>query len=200
MDELFTAFGFIFIIVVLYAIKTVRRDVSRSIRRGLKEKPRTRPQPTTPKPMVREETPYAQNQRQAQRATHTPIHPQVITGKCYVIDGDTIVIKKTHIRLFAIDAPELNHPYGIKSKWAMIHLCKGHVIRAEVTGEMSHNRVVAKCYLPDGRDLSEELVKEGLAIDWPKFSGGIYKKHEPPGVRRKLWRAAARQRGKMPAD
>lgn len=34
-----------------------------------------------------------------------------LTGKAYVIDGDTIRIKKTKIRLAGIDAPELNMPW-----------------------------------------------------------------------------------------
>ena len=32
---------------------------------------------------------------------------QIIRGHCWVIDGDTIVINKVHIRLAGIDAPEL---------------------------------------------------------------------------------------------
>tara|TARA_R100000322_G_scaffold4921_2_gene3710 strand:- start:318 stop:890 length:573 start_codon:yes stop_codon:yes gene_type:complete len=122
--------------------------------------------------------------------------PDTIVGSAYVIDGDTIIIKNTRIRLFGIDAPELDHPYGIKSKWAMVKLCKGQIVRAIPDGSMSHDRCVAKCYLPDGRDLSEELVKAGLAIDWPKFSGGVYRRFEPEGVRKKLWRAHNRQTGR----
>lgn len=131
---------------------------------------------------------------------HTSEHlskPQVVCGKAWVTDGDTIVIKKTQIRLFGIDAPELNHPYGQKAKWAMVKLCKGHVVRAEITDVDDYGRTVAHCTLPDGRDLSAELVKMGLAIDWPKFSGGKYAALEPPGVRKKLWLANARQNGKM---
>ncbi|WP_234423535.1 thermonuclease family protein [Tateyamaria sp. Alg231-49] len=112
-------------------------------------------------------------------------------------DGDTIVIKKTQIRLFGVDAPELDHPYGQKAKWAMVKLCKGQTIRAEVTEQDDHGRTVARCYLPDGRDLSAEMVKLGLAIDWPKFSGGIYRDFETPDARKKLWLAAARQKGHM---
>ncbi len=37
---------------------------------------------------------------------------QIIRGHCWVIDGDTIVINKIHIRLAGIDAPEIDHPYG----------------------------------------------------------------------------------------
>ncbi|GGX55377.1 hypothetical protein GCM10007385_24900 [Tateyamaria omphalii] len=112
-------------------------------------------------------------------------------------DGDTIVINKMQIRLFGIDAPELDHPYGQKAKWAMVKLCKGHTVRAEVTEEDQYGRTVAHCTLPDGRDLSAEMVKLGLAIDWPKFSGGKYKTMEQSGVRRKLWLADARQKGRM---
>ena len=120
---------------------------------------------------------------------------QVITGRCFVIDGDTIVIGKTRIRLAGIDAPELEHPWGRKSKWAMVGLCKGRTITARVTGELSYGRVVARCFLPDGRDLAAELVRMGLALDWPRFSGGRYRHLEPPDARRRLWRAARRQSG-----
>ena len=40
----------------------------------------------------------------------------IISGKCFVIDGDTIQIKGTRIRLAGIDAPELNQPWGKGSK------------------------------------------------------------------------------------
>ena len=91
----------------------------------------------------------------------------------------------------------MNHPFGKKSKWAMVELCKGQVVRAEVTEEDAHGRTVAKCFLPDGRDLSAELVKMGLAIDWPKFSGGIYRDLEVHEARKKMWLADARQKGRM---
>lgn len=130
-----------------------------------------------------------------------PNQPQppdvVIKGRCWVIDGDTIVIDSVHIRLAGIDAPELDHPWGQQSKWAMVKLCKGQTITAHIKPEMSYDRVVAQCFLPDGLDLAAELVKAGLALDWPKFSGGQYRALEPPDVRKKLWRASLRQGGLM---
>lgn len=120
-----------------------------------------------------------------------------LKGKCYVIDGDTIVISGTKIRIAGIDAPELDHPWGKKSKFAVIKMCKGEVVTAEISEDISYDRVVAKCFLPDGTDIAAELVKQGLALDWPKYSGGVYRQFEPDGIRKKLWRAAARQRGKM---
>ncbi len=124
-------------------------------------------------------------------------HTQVLTGAAYVTDGDTIKIKNTQIRLFGIDAPELDHPYGKKAKWALHKLCKGHAIRAEITEKDAYGRTVARCFLSDGRDLSAEMVKQGLAIDWPKFSGGIYRSLETSDARKKLFLADARQKGRM---
>ena len=119
-----------------------------------------------------------------------------MVGKAWVIDGDTIVIDRVHLRLFGIDAPELDHPYGQKAKSAMIRLCKGQKVRAEVGENDRYDRCVARCFLPDGRDLSAELVKQGLAIDWPKYSGGVYRELEQPDVRKRLWRAHNRQMGR----
>lgn len=145
--------------------------------------PRTAPQKTHLRPF---------DARTAQRPARV-----MLRGRAYVVDGDTLVIDKTQIRLFGIDAPELDHPYGKKAKWALLDLCKGRTIHAEVICEDAHGRTVAKCLLGDGRDLSAEMVKAGLAIDWPKFSGGVYRTHEVPDARKRMWLADARQKGRM---
>ena len=114
---------------------------------------------------------------------------QIISGKCHVIDGDTIAIGKQKIRLAGIDAPELNKPYGKKAWWASVELCKGQNITAKLTGETSYDRVVAKCLLDDGSDLAVEMVKLELALDIPHFPDADYKHLETPSARRKLrWR------------
>jgi len=120
-----------------------------------------------------------------------------LLGRAYVTDGDTITISGTQIRLFGIDAPELNHPYGQKAKWALVALCKGQEVKAKVTAQDEYGRTVAHCTLPDGRDLSAEMVRQGLAIDWPKYSDGRYRPLETPDARKKLWLADARQKGRM---
>lgn len=133
----------------------------------------------------------------APRSMPPPQTETVLRGRCWVVDGDTIVIDKIHVRLAGIDAPELDHPWGRQSKWALVQLCKGQMVTARIRPELSYDRVVAECYLPDGRDLAAELVRSGLALDWPKFSGGKYRHLETSEARRKLWRADARQRGKL---
>lgn len=134
----------------------------------------------------------------AQMLCATPEPQATLVGRCYVIDGDTIDFNGTRIRLFGVDAPELDQPYGNSAKWALVRLCRGQEVRAVFDGSMSHDRTVARCYLPDGRDLSEEMVRAGMALDWPKFSGGVYRCYEPQDARKRLWRVDARQKGRMP--
>lgn len=132
------------------------------------------------------------------RQVEEQLGQQIIKGHCWVIDGDTIVINKVHIRLAGIDAPELDQPYGQNAKRALMAMCKGKVVTAITDGSVSHERAVATCRLDDGTDLSAEMVKAGLALDWRKFSGGQYRSLEVEGIRKKLWRVDARQRGRMP--
>lgn len=122
----------------------------------------------------------------------------VLEGSAWVTDGDTIVIDGITIRLFGIDAPELDHPYGRNARSTLIGLCKGQRVRAEFDGGASHDRPVARCHLRDGRDLSAEMVRAVMALDWPKYSGGVYGALEPPGARERMWRIDARQKGRMP--
>ena len=126
-----------------------------------------------------------------------PVKETVLLGLPYVTDGDGLRIKGQEIRLFGIDAPEFKHPYGKKAKWALHRLCKGRDVMAVSAETDDYGRLVARCYLEDGSDLSAEMVKLGLALDWPRFSGGIYSHLEPADARKKLWLADARQRGRM---
>ena len=103
-----------------------------------------------------------------------------------VIDGDTIHIGSNKIRLQGINAPELEEPYGKQAKWALHKLVKGQTITAQPNGEESYGRIVAKCYLEDGRDLVAEMVKMGLALDLPNYPDADYKHLETPASRKKL--------------
>ncbi|WP_208353957.1 thermonuclease family protein [Pseudaestuariivita rosea] len=109
-----------------------------------------------------------------------------LKGRAWVIDGDTIVIGNIKVRLAGLDAPELDQPWGQKSKWAMVNLCKGQIIRCELTGETSYDRLVGTCYLADGTDIGAELIKQGLALDGGHFSKGKYRHLEPQGIRKRL--------------
>ncbi len=164
---------------------------------GLSKKPKGQPRVQSeepkPEPSVREpkKTEPAKNPSTVKsRPNHAP-PPEIPTsrklyGKAWVIDGDTIAIKRIKIRLAGIDAPELDQPWGQKSKWEMVKICKGKTIHVELTGETSYDRLVGTCYLPDGTDIGAELIKAGLALDGGHFSKGKYRDLEPEGIRKKL--------------
>ena len=114
------------------------------------------------------------------------VEPSTIIGGCWVIDGDTIHIGSNKIRLQGINAPELEELYGKQAKWALHKLVKGQTITAHPSGEESYGRIVAKCFLEDGRDLAAEMVKMGLALDLPNYPDADYKHLETPASRKKL--------------
>ena len=126
------------------------------------------------------------------KVDHAPPPPipssMEIKGRAWVIDGDTIAVNRVKIRLAGIDAPELDQPWGKKSKWEMVRLCKGQIITVELTGKSSYDRLVGTCYLPDGRDLGAEIIKAGLALDGGYYSEGKYRHLEQPDIRAKLKR------------
>ena len=128
------------------------------------------------------------------------VETTILAGPCWVVGGDTIRIQNKSIRIAGIDAPELNHPYGQNAKRALMQMCKGRTVSAHLHPDSSYDRLVATCYLDDGRDIAAELVKAGLALDWPKFSRGKYRHLEVEGARKKLWRIDAKQKGRLAPD
>lgn len=139
-------------------------------------------------------------QRVTSGIEHDPPPPipasRKIVGRAWVIDGDTIALQRIKIRLAGIDAPELDEPWGKKSKWAMVNLCKGQTIHVELKGETSYDRLVGTCYLPDGTDVGAEVVKAALALDGSYFSKGKYLHLEPEGARQRLGRYGLKQQWK----
>lgn len=90
-----------------------------------------------------------------------------------VIDGDTFVTESgTHIRLWGIDAPECDQPFGRDAALELAAALNGaHVTCTRM--HTSHERLVAMCFA-GGLDLAERLVRAGLAWDWPAYSRGWY--------------------------
>ena len=131
------------------ADNAARREVA-APRPNPAPKPADKPAPkqTSSKTGFKPDTPFrremAMNARAHVRAFHRE-NRRTLSGPAWVIDGDTIIIQKTKIRLFGIDAPELDQPYGKKSKSAMRRLCRGTIVTAHITGHLSHDRVVAVC-------------------------------------------------------
>ena len=110
-----------------------------------------------------------------------------LTGTPTVHDGDTLTIKGQAVRLFGIDAEELDEPNGPRARDALRAIVMGtsHV-RCELTGEKTYNRKVGVCYTAAGEDLSEAMVRGGYVLDCARYSDAFYRPFEPAGVRRIL--------------
>ena len=94
--------------------------------------------------------------------------PSTITGRAWVIDGDTIIVRGIKVRLKAIDAPELDMYGGLKAKWYLVRLTKGRNVTCEFTGERSYDRFVAYCYTSAG-DLGRMMIDAGHAKPIGRF-------------------------------
>jgi endonuclease YncB( thermonuclease family) len=90
-------------------------------------------------------------------------------GPAQVVDGDTIVVGRTRVRLFGVDAPEMSQNGG----WAAKHHLAGLIGAAEVEvfprAIDVYGRTVARTRC-GGRDLSKEMVRDGFARSTPSWS------------------------------
>lgn len=102
--------------------------------------------------------------------------PRILQGPARVIDGDTIVVDNTRVRLFGIDAPESKQSCGFKghdvscgtsSTNALIKKIGKSPVRCLVKRKDIYGRSVAICKL-DGRmgeqDLNGWMVAQGHAV------------------------------------
>lgn len=125
-----------------------------------------------------------------------------ITGRASVIDGDTIEINGMRIRFEGIDAPESRqicenaagkaYRCGQASAKALdAFLAKSRPTTCTATGT-SYDRVVGYCVRADGADVNTWMVRNGYAIDWPKYSGGRYapEQAEAQAARVGIWAGA----------
>ena len=143
----------IFLFVALFLIGSGKRSSSRPSYGG-RQKPKLR-------------------SKQAQRVKQYEFNPKYFKpfeGKAHVIDGDTIVVKRQKIRLAGVNAPELDQAWGQKSKWEMVKILKGKVVKVVPNGETSYDRIVATCYIDGDKDI--DLDKLAAAEDEFDFLAG----------------------------
>jgi endonuclease YncB( thermonuclease family) len=70
--------------------------------------------------------------------------PAPFTGRVWVVDGDTVKVGKHRVRLFGMDAPEMDQRGGAKAKSNLIRLAGGAEVRVEPLTMDCYGRVVAK--------------------------------------------------------
>ena len=96
--------------------------------------------------------PYSSNRKKLKPKIN-PTSFEPFSGYAHVIDGDTIKIRGMKIRLAGINAPELDRPYGVKSKYEMVNIVKGKKVYVVPDGTTSFDRIVATCYVDGDVDI-----------------------------------------------
>jgi micrococcal nuclease len=83
------------------------------------------------------------------------------------VDGDTLTVSRGSTRerviLYGIDCPELTQDFGKEARQYTDSRCYRKVITIDDRGKDAHGRTIAVVYPPDGTNLNQDLLKEGLA-------------------------------------
>lgn len=120
-----------------------------------------------------------------------------VVGRASVIDGDTIEIRGQRIRLNGVDAPESRQlcedakgkPYRCGQVAALAlddHLAVSRPTRCVEVDRDRYKRMVANCFRADGANVAAWLVRNGHALDWPRYSKGRYSAEQQNARARKV--------------
>ena len=129
-----------------------------------------------------------------------------LVGQASVVDGDTLDIHGTRIRLWGVDAPESSqlcrgadsnlYRCGAKAANDLDSYIARRPVNCTLVAEDQYGRTVATCSV-GGADLGEWLVRNGLALDWPQYSKGKYgsARREADRSGRGMWAGSYVSRG-----
>jgi endonuclease YncB( thermonuclease family) len=101
-----------------------------------------------------------------------------MSGNARVVDGDTIEVAGTRIRLHGIDAPEskqlclrgnVSWRCGIRSTEALREMVHGTIISCQERDVDRYGRIVAVCHAND-TNLNAQMVSLGMAVAYQKYS------------------------------
>ncbi len=99
----------------------------------------------------------------------------------YVIDGDTVVVRKQEkrvkVRLASIDCPEDGQPWGDTAKYGLVKLIGGRSVKMEEHGTDLYGRTVATLYVRTGDsnwlNVNERMVVLGHAWVMRAYCGHL---------------------------
>jgi endonuclease YncB( thermonuclease family) len=141
---------------------------------------------------------YACSRQESARHAVEFLEPDVpITGRAWVVDGDTIRIAGIPIRLEGIDAPEKAQtcrdsnggtwPCGAAATRQLREHTRGQNVTCKPRAFDRYGRVVATCSLADGSDVNAWLVRDGWAV--ASGFGKIYGSEEAEAMaaKRGIW-------------
>lgn len=122
----------------------------------------------------------------------------VLVGRASVVDGDTLEIQGSRIRLWGVDAVESSQSCldaqgqawacGRRAAFALADFLGQRTVRCQEKDRDRYGRVVAVCSV-GGVEINRWLVEQGWALDYTRYSGGHYRQAEAEARlhRRGIW-------------
>ncbi|WP_198377557.1 thermonuclease family protein [Neoroseomonas rubea] len=119
------------------------------------------------------------------------------TLRASVVDGDTLAAGSERLRINGIDAPEMaqsceragtTYPCGRMAREAMAAILGSGTVACEILGADQYGRRIARCRNEAGQDIAAELVRQGWAIAFRRFSlDYVGQEAEARRARRGIW-------------
>jgi endonuclease YncB( thermonuclease family) len=126
-----------------------------------------------------------------------------ITGRAWVIDGDTIELAGRRVRLEGIDAPESaqtcsdakGHPWpcGTAATRELAGRLRGHEVKCDPVGYDRYRRVLAVCSLAGGDEINAWMVRQGWAAAYGYAGTYQSAQDEAKAARRGIWSGSFEQ-------
>ncbi|HWK33445.1 MAG TPA: thermonuclease family protein [Hyphomicrobium sp.] len=124
-----------------------------------------------------------------------------LVGAARIIDGDTLDVAGERVRLEGIDAPEMTQTCGRNSSGAwkcgvaaagrLAELVRGHTVTCENRGHDKYGRMLGICFVK-GRDINAEMVREGLAWAFVRYSQTyVHEEAQARAARAGIWQGEA---------
>lgn len=100
---------------------------------------------------------------------------QAAHAQVRVIDGDSLKIDGHAFRLHGVDAPELRQTcggwlVGAYAAAVLRALLERHHVLCIPMDTDRYGRTIATCYRDDGLDIGGEMVRQGLALAYVRYS------------------------------
>ena len=109
----------------------------------------------------------------------------MICGSPIAVDGDTLRFGRQYVRLWGVDAEELDEPNGPRARAILRDIVDGRHIKCTVVTIDNYGRSVGRCTV-GSIDVNREVIARGGALDCKRYSGGAFASVEPSTSRTKL--------------
>lgn len=119
------------------------------------------------------------------------------TARVTVVDGDTLAAGGARLRVYGVDAPELgqtcqrragDYPCGEEARRAMAGILRGGAVACEALDTDRYGRRIVRCRNAEGTDIGAELVRQGWAVAFTRFSADyVGQEAEARAAGRGLW-------------